>query len=282
MPLVAPADLERAGAPIDRIVLALNPLRAEESALRTRILPGLLRAVVGNQVRGLMDVALFESGRIFLAPEQGVLPDEPTHVAGVLAGTVHRAPVEPDRDIDGYDAMDILRVVLDALEIDARLVAARHPGFQPGRAVTIEAGGVAVGVAGEIALDVRQALGVQGSAVGFELDLDQLLGAPRRDRSFVSPSPYPPASVDLAFVVDDDVAAAAIEATLRGSAPDLLEDVAAFDEFRSDTLGAGRRSLAFGLRYRAPDRTLTVEEVSGLRQRAIDAVQRAHGAEVRS
>jgi phenylalanyl-tRNA synthetase beta chain len=282
LPLVAPTDLERAGAPVDRLVLALNPLRAEESALRTRILPGLLRAVVGNQVRGLMNVALFESGRIFLAPEQGVLPDEPTHVAAVLAGQVRRAPVEPDREIDGYDAIDVVRVVLDALEIDTVMVAARSPGFQNGRAVTIEAEGVAVGVAGEIAIDVRNALGIQGNAVGFELNLDLLLDATRRDRSYVGPSPYPPASVDLAFVVGDDVAAAAIETTLRATAPDLLEHVGLFDEFRSDALGAGRRSLAFGLRYRAPDRTLTVEEVAGLRQQAIDAVQQAHGAQVRS
>jgi phenylalanyl-tRNA synthetase beta chain len=229
-----------------------------------------------------MNVALFETGRIFLSPEEGVLPDELTHVAAVLAGQVRRAPVEPDREIDGYDAIDVVRIVLDALEIDAVMVAARHPGFQSGRAVTIEAGGAAVGVAGEIALDVRDALGMQGNAVGFELDLDLLLVAPRRDRSFVGPSPYPPASIDLAFVVGDDVSAAAIVETLRASAPDLLEDVAVFDEFRSDALGAGRRSLAFGLRYRAPDRTLTVEEVAGLRQRAIDAVQQAHGAEVRS
>ena len=97
--LVAPADLERSGAPVDRMVRASNPLRAEESVLRTAILPGLLRAVAANHAHGLLDVALFEQGRVFAAPvaDGGPLPDEPEHVAVALSGTVRRAPVEPDR-----------------------------------------------------------------------------------------------------------------------------------------------------------------------------------------
>ena len=90
--LVAPADLERSGAPVDRMVRASNPLRAEESVLRTRILAGLLRAVAANHAHGLVDVALFEQGRVFAAPTDGggPLPDEPEHVAVALSGTVRR------------------------------------------------------------------------------------------------------------------------------------------------------------------------------------------------
>src|SRR3954471_1842986 len=87
--LVSPADLERAGAPLDRVVRATNPLRAEESVLRTAVLPGLLRAVAGNKAQGLADVALFEMGRVFLTPQgPGPLPDEPEHVALAWAGQV--------------------------------------------------------------------------------------------------------------------------------------------------------------------------------------------------
>jgi phenylalanyl-tRNA synthetase beta chain len=239
--------------------------------------------VATNEARGIDDVALFEIGTVFLPPVDGVLPDERTRVAGVLAGSVHRAPVEPDRAVDVYDAVDVVQVRLDALEIaDHRLVPATPAGFHAGRTATVEVAGVEVGAVGEIAASATGALGLAGRAVGFELDLDSLFVAPRRDRTFVRPSPYPPAEFDLAFVVADEVPAADIAATLRDSGGALVEDVRVFDEFRSEELGADRRSLAFRLRYRAPDRTLTDEEVGGMRTQAIDAVERAHGAEVRA
>src|SRR5713101_1222167 len=116
--LVSPADLERAGAPLDRVVRATNPLRSEESVLRTAILPGLLRAVATNRSQGLADVALFELGRVFLAPMgAGPLPEEPEHVAWAWAGSIRRRPVENDRAVDVYDAVDALYAVVDGLGI---------------------------------------------------------------------------------------------------------------------------------------------------------------------
>jgi len=282
LPLLGTADLERVGAPTDRLVAVANPLRAEDSVLRTRILPGLLRAVATNQARGITDVGLFEIGRVFLAPAKGLLPDELVHIAGVLAGLVRRAPVEPDRPVDVYDAVDAVRALFDAQEIaDYRLAPSSPPGLHPTRAVIIEVAGDEVGTVGEISADVCESFGVTGPAVGFELDLGRLPDAPRRDRAFVAPSPYPPASIDLAFVVADDVPAASIAAALRVASGELLEDVHCFDEFQSDALGPGRRSLAFRLRFRAPDRTLTDSEVADVRQRGIDAVARQHGGELR-
>jgi phenylalanyl-tRNA synthetase beta chain len=283
VPLVAPLDLERAGAPVDRVVEAANPLRAEESVLRTRILPGLLRAVARNRVHGIGDVALFETGHVFLAPTDGaVLPEEPLHVALVAAGTRHRRPIEDDRAVDPYDATDGLREVFDALELaDARFEGAVHEGFHPARAATVVVDGAAVGVVGEVSDPVLEALELAAPVVAAEVDLDALLRASRRDRAFRMPSPYPPSSIDLAFVVGERVEAEAVAATLRSATGELLEDLRLFDVFRADALGTGRRSLAFALRFRAPDRTLTDVEVAEVRARAIAAVEGAHGAELR-
>ncbi len=284
IPLVAPADLERAGAPLDRLVEAANPLRAEESVLRTRILPGLLRAVGHNHAHGLADVGLFEAGRVFLAPrEQGaLLPDEPTHLAVALAGTVRRRPVEDDRPVDPFDALDVLREVFDALEIaDGGIEAATRPGFDPARAAAVLVDGEEVGVVGELDPPLLRALELAPPVVGFEVDLDRLLDARRRDRTFRPLSPYPPSTIDLAFVVGEGVAAGALVATLRAAAGDVLEEVRLFDVFRSDALGAGRKSLAFALRFRAPDRTLTDDEVGEIRRRCVDAVAREYHAELR-
>jgi len=286
--LVAPADLERAGAPLDRLVRATNPLRAEESVLRTAVLPGLLRALAGNRNQGLADAALFEMGRVFLSPagnravDAGPLPDEPEHVAIAWSGGVRRRPVENDRPVDVYDAVDAVRAVLDALGVaDVVLEPVTNTGFRPGRAARVLVSGVEAGTVGEIAPAVLDALNLEAPVVAAELELDVLLDAPRRNRTFRAPSRFPASLLDLAFVVDESVAAASIEATLRAELGDVLEAVRCFDVFRADSLGAGRRSLAFTLRLRAPDRTLTDTEAGELRARAVAAVEQAHGAELR-
>ena len=282
--LVAPVDLERSGAPVDRLVRASNPLRAEESVLRTRILAGLLRAVASNHAHGLLDVALFEQGRVFAAPADGAgpLPHEPEHVAVVLSGHVRRAPIEPDRERDAYDAVDAVRAITDALGIDdVTFVPSAIPGLRAGRAAQVVVGGVDAGVVGEVAPDVVGALGLTAPVVAAELQLDALFDAPRRDRSFRALSRFPASSIDLAFVVGDDVPAGAVVATVRDALGDVLEDVRPFDVFRSEAVGEGRHSIAVALRLRPADHTLTDAEAGELRARAIDAVVAAHGAELR-
>jgi phenylalanyl-tRNA synthetase beta chain len=284
LPLVSPADLDRAGAPLDRVVRASNPLRAEESVLRTRILAGLLRAVLFNRSHGLGDVALFEMGHVFAAPTRSdaPLPDEPEHVALALAGSVRRRPIEDDRAVDVYDAVDAVRVVADALGVvGLDFDPADVVGFRPGRAARVVVAASEVGVVGEVSGTVLDALGLEPPVVAAELSLDALLDAPRRDGAFRAPSRFPASTVDLAFVLDESVPAARVQQTLREAVGDVLEDVHVFDDFRSDALGAGRRSLAFALWFRAPDRTLTDTEVAALRQRAIDSVTKTHGAQLR-
>ena len=105
------------------------------------------------------------------------------------------------------------------------------------------------------------ALGLDAPVVAAELELDTLLDAARRDRTFRTPSRFPASSVDLAFVLADTVATADVLATLRTAVGGALEDVRVFDVFTSDAFGPGRRSLAFALRFRLPDRTLTDADV---------------------
>jgi phenylalanyl-tRNA synthetase beta chain len=142
--------------------------------------------------------------------------------------------------------------------------------------------GAAIGHVGAIGPSVLDGFAVPVATVGFEVDIDGLLGGTRRDRAFRAPSRFPASSIDLAFVLPDSVPAADVVATLRAAAGDVLERVRVFDEFHSDALGAGRRSLAFALRFRAPDRTLTDADIAELRQAEIDAVVAAHGAELRA
>jgi phenylalanyl-tRNA synthetase beta chain len=137
-----------------------------------------------------------------------------------------------------------------------------------------------VGYAGELHPRVIEALGLPPRTAAMELDLDALPLTERRPAPVVSP--YPPVLQDVALVVDQAVPAADLTATLRRGGGKLLEDVRLFDVYTGAQVGAGKRSLAFALRFRAPDRTLTVAEATAVRDRAIAAAVEAHGATLRS
>ncbi len=284
LPLVALTDLAAVGVDTDRVVRVANPLRVEESVMRPSLRPGLLDALARNAARGNPDVALFELGTVFFAPDDdNYLPTEHTFVAGVRAGSERTAPRRHDRGIDVGDALDAVQAIVDALGLaNVRLEAATSSGWHPARAAEVFVDDQLVGVVGEVEHELVATLGVSSTVVGFELDVDMLLSGEVRDPHFRPISTYPPANIDLAFVVDDHVAAADVVRTLRAAGGEMLESVHLFDTFRSSQLGDGNVSLAFALRFRAIDRTLTDVEIAGLHTGCIAAVESAHAARLRA
>jgi phenylalanyl-tRNA synthetase beta chain len=252
--------------------------------LRPALLPGVLRAVGFNNAHGEPAVALFETGTVWAAPQAGdKLPTERMHLAFARSAEVRRVPHEPNRPVDVYDAKAVLDALMDELRIaNWSLVPSTRTGFHPSRQADVVVGGAAIGVIGEVAADVVDGFGATGPIVACELDVVALLAADRVERRSVPISRFPGATIDLAFVVDTSIAAADLEATIRRAAGELLEDLRLFDIFRADSLGENKVSLAFALRFRAPDHTLTDEEVAGFRQAAIDAAAAVHGATLRS
>ena len=284
LPLLAVADLDKAGVPTGELIEVENPLRAEESVLRPSLLPGMLRAVAHNAAHGNPDVALFELGRVFAPPASGeILPGERLHLAAARSGRVVRSPYEPDRDVTVHDLIAVVEALAQELRLaDWSLVAAPAPGLHPVRAAEIMVDGVAVGAVGEVDPEVSDAIALPSPVVACEIDVDALLAGGRLPRASTPVSRFPASAIDLAFVVSDAVPAGAVLAKLRETGDELLESVRLFDMFRSDALGAGQVSLAFALRFRAVDRTLTDADVGELRQRCIDAVAAAFGAELRA
>ena len=283
LPLLAPADLQRSAVPGGELIEVENPLRAEESVLRPSLLPGVLRAVAFNTAHGEPNVALFETGTVFDRPASGeTLPSERFCLAFSRSHEILRTPYEPNRAVTVHDAVAVLEALAEELRLaDWKLVAAPASGFHPARAADVVVDGEVVGVVGEVAPEVIDALALVPPVVACEIDLNRVAAARRLPRSARPVSRYPASVIDLAFVVPDDVSAESIRGTLVQAGGDLLEAVRLFDVFRSSAVGEGRVSLAFTLRFRAPDRTLTDEEVGALRQAAIDAVVAQHGAELR-
>jgi phenylalanyl-tRNA synthetase beta chain len=249
-----------------------NPLDARESVLRTSLRPGLLKAVSYNASHRNRGVGLFELGRVFLPPvDSEERPAEPEYLAVALAG--REAPA----------AVEVWRAVEEALGVDGvELRAEAVPGLHPTRSAALAAGTHVVGAVGEIDPAVAEAYEVDERVAWLEVDLDALDEVPRGDRQYRLVSRYPSNDIDLAFAVDEAVPAGAVEATIRGSAGDLLATLGLFDVYRGEAVGEGRRSLAYNLRLQAPDRTLTDAEVAEVRNAVIAAVESTHGASLRA
>jgi phenylalanyl-tRNA synthetase beta chain len=268
-PFLAPGDLGRAGLDPRGITIA-NPLASEESVLRTSLLPGLLKAVAYNESHRNAGVSLFEIGHVYGVPAPGEpLPDEREMLGVALAG----------RDAMAARAVwDELAAALAWPEVE--LAAGERAGMHPTRTLLVGKDG-ALGAIGEVDPGVLDAHGIEARVAWVELDLEALLAMPRADRKYRPVSRFPSSDIDLAFVVDDAIPAAAVERRLREAGGDLLVDLGLFDVYRGASIAEGARSLAYFLRLQAPDRTLTDREVGEVRQRCIDAVESAFDAKLR-
>ncbi|WP_018686087.1 phenylalanine--tRNA ligase subunit beta [Actinokineospora enzanensis] len=306
-PFIPPTVWDAFGLAADDVrrktVRVLNPLEAERSELATTLLPGLLDTLVRNVSRGARDLSLFHIGQVVLPrtgavpmPEVAVasrpsdaevasldaaLPAQPTHAAVVLAGNRQRAGWWGAGEPAGWaDAVQAARVVAEAAGVTLTVTADALAPWHPGRCARLSVGGFPVGHAGELHPKVVEALGLPKRTCAMEIDLDLL---PLVDRKPVPQvSPYPPVLLDVALVVDADVPAAELTLALREGGGELLEDLSLFDVFTGEQVGEGKRSLAYSLRFRAPDRTLTVEEATAVRDTAVAAATERHGAALRS
>ncbi|WP_329261423.1 phenylalanine--tRNA ligase subunit beta [Streptomyces pseudovenezuelae] len=292
--------------PARRVVRLTNPLNDEEPALRTSLLPGLLGALRRNDGRGSHDLALFETGLVFLprseqrvaavlpvdrrptdeeiAELDAALPEQPRHVAAVLAGAREQAGWwGKGRPADWADAVEAGRLV--AREAGAELVVrgGQYGPWHPGRCAEFVVGDTVVGHAGELHPRVVKAFGLPPRTCAMELDLDALEAAGDDTPQAPGISTFPVATQDVALVVDKFVPHAEVEAALREGAGELLEAIRLFDVYENEEqLGDGRKSLAYALRFRAGDRTLTVDEASAARDAAVALAGERTGAVLRA
>ncbi|WP_433323895.1 phenylalanine--tRNA ligase subunit beta [Spirillospora sp. CA-294931] len=306
-PFAAEKDWDALQLPSDdarRTALRLaNPLSEDEPLLRTTLLPGLLKALVRNAGRGFGDVGLYEIGQVFrprpgapaaprLAVDRGptpeeiasvdaALPDQPVRVGVVLAGERERSGWwGGGRPATWADAIEAARLVAREAGAELTVTADRHAPWHPGRCAALHLGDVLVGHAGELHPRTIKAYGLPDRTCAMELELDRL-GDPGSVRA-PHVSGYPVATQDVALSVDASVPATEVEAALRDGAGDLLESIRLFDVYIGEQVGEGRKSLAYAMRLRAPDRTLTAEEAREAREAAVATAVERTGAQLRS
>ncbi|HEY7362145.1 MAG TPA: phenylalanine--tRNA ligase subunit beta, partial [Streptosporangiaceae bacterium] len=317
-PFASSADFDRLQLPPGdgrRTALTLaNPLSEDEPLLRTTLLPGLLRVLARNVGRGFADVALYEMGTVFrpipgspgiapilpvdrgptaaeVASLEAGLPAQPLRLGVVLAGQRELAGWwGGGRPVGWQDAIEAVRDVLRPTRVPFRVAADQHAPWHPGRCaaifITDEQGAERLaGHAGELHPRVVEAFRLPSRTCAAEIDLSviEAAGAARGPVEAPVISPYPVATQDVALVVPASVPAAEVEAALAAGAAGggLLEGVALFDVYTGEQAGEGNKSLAYTLRFRAPDRTLTDEEVTAARDAAVAEAGRRTGAVLR-
>jgi len=279
-----------------------NPLSDEAPLMRTSVLSTLVEALRRNVSRGHRDAAIFElglvtrrTGELKAAPVPGTqsrpddatlaqilaaVPPQPRMVALAMTGDADPAGWwGRGRPADWTDVVGAARAMASALAVDLVATADDYAPWHPGRCVRLElADGTLVGHAGELHPRVVVALGLPPRTCAGELDVDVLTLAGETRVQARELSTYPVAQSDVALVVHEQVAAAAVESALRQGAGELLESLLLMDVYRGDQVGSGRKSLAYRMAFRAPERTLTTKEVNGLRDRAIESAAAAVGA----
>jgi phenylalanyl-tRNA synthetase beta chain len=319
-PFASPADFDRLQLAADddrRVAVRIaNPLSDDEPLMRTTLLPGLFRVLLRNIGRGFPDVALFEMGLVF-RPRPGApvsapilpvdrrptveeqaelaapLPDQPLRIGAVLTG---------NRELPGWwgagrpagweDAIEAARTVLRTSRVPFEIRADQHDPWHPGRCAAIfvqppGGGEWLAGHAGELHPRAIAAFGLPARTSALELDMSVIETAADMLGPAEAPqlSPYPVAVQDVALVVPASVPAADVERALTAGAATAgdvtLEDVRLFDVYTGDQAGEGRKSLAYTLRFRAPDRTLTADEASAARDAAVAEAARQTGAVLR-
>jgi phenylalanyl-tRNA synthetase beta chain len=253
----------------------------------------------------MTDLAVFEIGTVFLgdvaestpvrppvhrrpsdaewAGLNALLPHQPIHVAAVLSG--NREPQGwwgGARPATWADAIEVARVVAEACGVDLDVSAGSDPAFHPGRCAHLSVDGAVLGSAGELHPRVVEAHGLAERTAAMWLDLEAVIASAPEVRPAPTVGTQPMAKEDLAVVVDRAVPAAAVEAALAEGAGELLESIRLFDVYEGPQVPEGKRSLAFALRFRAPDRTLDAAETAAARDAALAAASARCGAALRS
>ena len=272
------------GDPLRAAVKVRNPMSSELGLMRTTLLPSLLEIAERNTSRGNRDLRFVELGTTYRDAPGAELPNESRTLGVLLTGDLFEAtwamPAPPKAD--ALAATELVRAIGSLLRVDLEIDQSSPPAhLHPGRGATVRLAGREIGVVGELHPRVAAQYDLTDPVAVLELDAGAVLDAMPGRPQYAPFAGFPPVTQDLAVVVDTAVPAKTVVAAAHGGGSSLLRDVRVFDVYTGEGLGAGKRSLALRLTFRAEDRTLTEEEASAARGKILAALEKQVGAVAR-
>ncbi|HET8927369.1 MAG TPA: phenylalanine--tRNA ligase subunit beta [Microbacterium sp.] len=287
-------------------VRVANPLDGQAPFLRRSLIPGLLQVAHRNLSRGFTDLAIFETGAVFLpapgvaygtdhVPPLAVRPDAATlaeldesippqtrHVAVLLTGArIAKQPGQAAVVAELADALDAVRTIAGAAGVTIDVAQAERAALHPGRTGVLTIGAEIVGYVGEVLPSVAEASDIHSRVIVAELDLDLVLSLAGDRVVAASLSGFPAATQDVSLVVPAGTPAGEVRAALVEGAGDLLESLRLVDDYRGQGLPDGSKSLTYALRFRAADRTLTAAEATDAKLAGVALAAERFGAKLR-
>ncbi|PTL80848.1 phenylalanine--tRNA ligase subunit beta [Vitiosangium sp. GDMCC 1.1324] len=286
---VPPRTLEVLGGK-EKPVALLNPLSVEQSVMRTSLLPGLLENLSRSVRHQVESVAVYEMGRAYFQDSEGGQGQRPAarevhRLAGLVWGVRGRRTwTQKDARADFYDAKGALEAVLHALHVEgARFVSAEAPSYHPRACARVElADGTVLGHVGELHPRVSKALELPRDVFVFEVDTAPLYAAAKLVPAWGGLPRFPAVLRDLAVVVPLELQNDEVRRVILEVGGPLVEDAFIFDVYTGKPIPEGRKNLAYAIRYRSPERTLTDAEVGAAHQRIISEVNQRLGGALRT
>ena len=279
-----PEDVAQAGLDpsYQDMVRLENPLSEKQAAMRTSILPTLLNNVARNLNRGAESVAIFELGPVYLPRAGETLPAEPMRLSMALAG--QRPPRHWSKTAESFDFYDIkghVEAVSDFFGVNFDFKMAEFGPMQAGATAEILLGKQPLGHLGQVKKAVRNNFDISREVFLVELDLSQLLEHAVEIPQFTEISPFPPSLRDMAVVLDQSTPAGEVLEQARKAGGKLLQSVEIFDVYQGKPIPEGKKSLALGLTFQAPDRTLKDKDTQKSWDKILKSLEKQFGAELR-
>ncbi|KAA9023194.1 phenylalanine--tRNA ligase subunit beta [Niallia endozanthoxylica] len=267
----------------DSVRLAM-PMSEERSQLRLSILPQLLEVIKYNQARQIDSLALYEIGSVFLKQGENQLPSEREHVAGILTGLWEAHLWQGEKKpVDFYVIKGVLEVLFDSLGVKNKITyrQAAIKDMHPGRTAEVLLNNEVIGFVGQVHPTVQKDYDIKETYV-FELSFKALAEVEVEPISYQMIPRFPSVTRDIALVVDKEKTAGELESIITEAGGVLLKEVHLFDLYEGERMEAGKKSLAFSLKYFDPERTLTEEDITKAHDKVLHAVKEQAGAVLRS
>ncbi|NMB26053.1 MAG: phenylalanine--tRNA ligase subunit beta [Firmicutes bacterium] len=279
----SPTSYDKLRLPADhrlrRAVTIRNPLTEDMGILRTTLISQMLEVARHNVRHQQGDLQIFQLGAVYIPKELPIKeqPDELQTLGILLMGNYPREWGFPPRVADFFDLKGLVEALFDSLGVECQWKAANHPSFHPGRCATVQIGDNILGILGEIHPEVGSKWELPARAYVAEINLEHVLPFVGREIQVEKLPRFPAVARDLALVAPDDIPAERILKTIQAHGGELVKGITLFDVYQGRQIPAGHRSLAYSIRYQAPDRTLTDKEIQAAEDAIMDGLKEELG-----